>query len=170
MDFFPASIDKATVFDQVERFIRDQGFTVVDKDASRPWGGFLVLEETQAPLFIETFFPHLSLKDFEGYPKLSPKLLIVAPDKRLSWQYHFRRAEIWKVIGGNAAIVISDTDEETPQQALPLGTVVSLKKGERHRLVGTDEYGIIAEIWQHTDPTQPSDEDDIVRVQDDFGR
>jgi len=29
---------------------------------------------------------------------------------------------------------------------------------------------MIAEIWQHTDAAQPSDEDDIVRVQDDFGR
>jgi hypothetical protein len=29
---------------------------------------------------------------------------------------------------------------------------------------------MIAEIWQHTNADQPSDEDDIVRVQDDFGR
>jgi len=27
-----------------------------------------------------------------------------------------------------------------------------------------------AEIWQHTDKNNPSDEDDIIRVQDDFGR
>jgi mannose-6-phosphate isomerase len=51
-----------------------------------------------------------------------------------------------------------------------LGTTVSLKKGERHRLVGVEEWGIIAEIWQHTDIKNPSNEDDIVRVQDDFGR
>jgi hypothetical protein len=30
--------------------------------------------------------------------------------------------------------------------------------------------GVIAEIWQHTDANHPSDEDDIIRVQDDFGR
>jgi hypothetical protein len=66
--------------------------------------------------------------------------------------------------------VISDTDEQTPQQPLPLGSQVSLKQGERHRLVGVDEWGIVAEIWQHTDAAHPSDEDDIVRVQDDFGR
>lgn len=47
---------------------------------------------------------------------------------------------------------------------------MSLKQGERHRLVGVDEWGIVAEIWQHTDAAHPSDEDDIVRVQDDFGR
>jgi hypothetical protein len=33
-----------------------------------------------------------------------------------------------------------------------------------------DKQAIIAEIWQHTDAAQPSDEEDIVRVQDDFGR
>jgi hypothetical protein len=45
-----------------------------------------------------------------------------------------------------------------------------LKQGERHRLIGLDGWGIVAEIWQHTNAQQPSDEDDIVRVQDDFGR
>lgn len=167
---FAATADKSVVFEKVQEFIDEQGFTVVSKDQSRPWGGFFVLDESQAPQFISTFFPHLSLADFAGYEKLSPKILVVAPNKRLSWQYHHRRAEIWKVIGGNAGIVISDTDEETALQQLPIGTVVNLKKGERHRLVGVDEWGFVAEIWQHTDPSNPSDEDDIVRVQDDFGR
>ena len=27
-----------------------------------------------------------------------------------------------------------------------------------------------SEIWQHTDAKHPSDEDDIIRVQDDYGR
>jgi mannose-6-phosphate isomerase len=45
-----------------------------------------------------------------------------------------------------------------------------LKQGERHRLVGLEDWGVIAEIWQHTDASNPSDESDIVRVQDDFGR
>ncbi len=167
---FPSGTDNSTVFENVQQFIDTQGFKVVSKDHSRPWGGFFVLEESQAPQFISTFFPHLSIEDFAGYEKLSPKILVVAPNKRLSWQYHHRRAEIWKVIGGNAGIVISDTDEETPMRQLPIGTVIDLKKGERHRLIGVDEWGIVAEIWQHTDPANPSDEDDIVRVQDDFGR
>jgi mannose-6-phosphate isomerase len=167
---FTEETEKSSVFSEVQKFIQEKGFTIINQDASRPWGGFLVIDEAQATLFIETFFPHLSITDFAGFEKLSPKILLVAPHKRLSWQYHFRRAEIWKVIGGNAAIVISDTDEETAQLDLPLNTVINLRQGERHRLVGVDEWGIIAEIWQHTDPQNPSDEDDIVRVQDDFGR
>jgi mannose-6-phosphate isomerase len=45
-----------------------------------------------------------------------------------------------------------------------------MDKGERHRLIGLDSWRIVAEIWQHTDLENPSDEDDIVRLQDDFGR
>ncbi|MFY7910010.1 MAG: phosphoheptose isomerase [Emticicia sp.] len=161
---------KLAIFEQIKTYINNQGFTIANADDSRPWGGFLVIDETQAPLFIETFFPQFSIADFAGFEKLSPKILLVAPNTRLSWQYHFRRSEIWTVIAGNAAIVRSETDEENTQESLPLGSTISLKQGERHRLVGVDEWGIIAEIWQHTDPQNPSDEDDIVRVQDDFGR
>ena len=50
------------------------------------------------------------------------------------------------------------------------GSQIILKQGERHRLMGLDEYCVVAEIWQHTDATHPSDEDDITRVQDDYGR
>ena len=35
--------------------------------------------------------------------------------------------------------------------------------------IGLDNYAVVAEIWQHTDKI-PSDEEDIIRVQDDFGR
>lgn len=158
------------VFKDVRSFIEQLGFKITNFDDNRPWGGFFYVDEDQSDAFITSFFPHLSVADFSGFTKLSPKILLVAPNKRLSWQYHHRRAEIWKVIGGLAAIVTSETDEQTPQRTLELGEVISLKQGERHRLVGVDEWGIIAEIWKHTDPANPSDEDDIIRVTDDFGR
>lgn len=167
---FSSFTAKETVIEQVRTYATGLGFHIVKEDTQRPWGGFFVIDESQAPLFIQTFFPNLSQADFAGYEKLSPKFLIVAPHMRLSWQYHNRRAEIWKVIGGKAGIVISDTDEETALQTLPEGTIVQLPKGQRHRLVGLGEWGIVAEIWQHTDPAHLSDEEDIVRVQDDFGR
>ena len=102
--------------------------------------------------------------------KLSPKILVVAPEKRLSWQYHNRRAEIWKLIGGTAAVITSSTDHENEKMYLKIGDIVQLKQGERHRLVGLETWGIVAEIWRHTDAENPSDEEDIVRLQDDFGR
>lgn len=96
--------------------------------------------------------------------------MVVAPVKRLSWQYHHRRAEIWRVIQGQAGVKRSPNDEEGTLEILNVGDTITLQQGERHRLIGLNDYAVIAEIWQHTDAIHPSDEDDIVRVQDDFGR
>jgi mannose-6-phosphate isomerase len=163
--------DKTTVLDEVEKFLRDDGFTIVDKDFNRPWGGFFVLDEKQADKFGDAFFSGIeiaSLKVKGG--KLSPKILMVENNKRLSWQYHHRRSEIWKLAAGTAGVITSDTDKEGAVQELRRGEIIKLEKGLRHRLVGLDGWGMIAEIWQHTDPSHPSNEDDIVRLQDDFGR
>ena len=170
MILIPQDISEKNVFNTVKQFMEDKGFSIVDKDTQRPWGGFMVIDEDQSDQFIQTFFPDLSFEDFKGFEKLSPKILMVAPSKRLSWQYHKRRAEIWRVIGGEAGVVVSDTDELTQVEKLELGESISLKQGERHRLVGLTQWSILAEIWKHTDPQNPSDEEDIIRVEDDFGR
>jgi mannose-6-phosphate isomerase-like protein (cupin superfamily) len=166
---FPAIADKSDVFKKVTDYI-SSSMRISNSDSERPWGGFLVINEEDTEIFIQKFFPHLTKTELGISGKLSPKILIVAPEKRLSWQYHHRRAEIWKVIGGIAAVVTSDSDEESSPKKLSAGDIVELKQGERHRLVGTDQWGILAEIWRHTDASNPSNEDDIVRVQDDFGR
>ncbi len=143
---------------------------ISQKDFERPWGGFFVIDENQIQEFKKIFFNELVLEDEQFMRKLSPKLLLVAPNKRLSWQYHKRRAEVWKLIEGMASIVRSDTDEQGPLNELKIGEMVHLKQGERHRLVGGDSWGIIAEIWMHTDRDNPSNEEDIIRVEDDFSR
>ena len=74
------------------------------------------------------------------------------------------------MIGGEAAVMVSDTDEENEIINLSKDDIIELKQGERHRLIGIENWGIIAEIWRHTDANNASDENDIVRVQDDFGR
>lgn len=162
--------DKNSLFATVEKYLKDNNFKIVDKDFNRPWGGFFVLDEDQAPTFANMFFPGIDISSLKIGGKLSPKILMVQPDKRLSWQYHHRRAEIWKLVAGTAGVVTSDTDKEKPVKKLSIGEIIRLNQGERHRLVGLDGWGMIAEIWQHTNPANPSDENDIVRVQDDFGR
>ncbi len=146
------------------------GFRIIEEDNARPWGGFFVIDELQAKAFAQNFFPEEDFEQLKISEKLSPKILLVAPRKRLSWQYHFRRAEIWRCIDGSVGVVTSFTDEEKENHTLKKGDKIKLQQGERHRLVGLDEWGIIAEIWQHTDAENPSDENDIVRLQDDFGR
>lgn len=159
------------VFTQVKNYLKENNLSVIKIDDKRPWGGFFVIDENDADKFIALYFPHLTKEQLTIGGKLSPKILVVAPSKRLSWQYHHRRAEIWKLIGGQAKVALSDNDEETEIVNLAVGDIVQLSQGKRHRLIGDEtNWGIVAEIWQHTDTNNPSDEDDIIRLQDDFGR
>lgn len=158
------------IFTETATMLAENDFNIINKDDSRPWGGFFVIDEKQAAAFAKHFFPDENFDDLKLSEKLSPKILLVAPGKRLSWQYHFRRAEIWCCIDGEVAVATSHTDEENEKHILTAGDKIKLKQGERHRLIGLNEWGLIAEIWQHTDSSHPSDEDDIVRLQDDFGR
>ncbi len=165
-----ADSQKHLVFEEIAQRLRSEGFGVDKQDDMRPWGGFFVIDESQAQQFADTYFDGLSIEDLKISGKLSPKILVVAPLQRLSWQYHHRRAEIWRVVQGPVAVAISDTDAQNEPRHYGPGEQIILKQGERHRLIGLDGWGIVAEIWQHTHADEPSDEDDIVRVQDDFGR
>lgn len=162
--------DKDGIFEEIGQILAQEGFTLERKDFNRPWGGFFVINEQHAPEFINRYFPGMAVDDLVGGRKVSPKILVVAPEKRLSWQYHHRRSEVWRTVGGTVGVARSATDEQGPVETLQVGDTVVLEKGERHRLVGLDGFGVVAEIWQHTVPGHPSDEDDIVRLQDDFGR
>lgn len=159
-----------TAFEKTTELLEGLNFTIVKEDLSRPWGGFYVIDETQAAAFAKQFFPEEDFEELKISEKLSPKILMVAPNKRLSWQYHHRRAEIWRCINGEVAVATSVTDEEEQKHVLKVGDKIKLSQGQRHRLIGLHGWGIVAEIWQHTDAANPSDEDDIVRLQDDFGR
>jgi len=167
---FSEQATKQEIFETIQTYLDKEGLSVTAKDATRPWGGFFVIDEKQAQKFAELFFKEVNLNDLKISGKLSPKILVVQPNKRLSWQYHHRRAEIWKLIAGEAGVVTSDTDTEGDLRKLKRGEIVRLNCGERHRLVGLQGWGMLSEIWQHTDAAHPSDEEDIVRVQDDFGR
>lgn len=170
LDFTKLST-REEVFTQVENYLIENGFAIIDKDFNRPWGGFFVIDEEQARRFSHMFFPTREMVLSQMVGKLSPKILLVQPEKRLSWQYHFRRAEIWKLVAGKAGVVTSNTDQQGETEQLVIDHVIELPKGMRHRLVGLPgSWGMVAEIWQHTDPQHPSDENDIVRLEDDFGR
>jgi mannose-6-phosphate isomerase len=143
------------------------GLTVVGEDLDRPWGGFLLISQVDLPQFIRAYFPDAGLQDVGEQLALSPKLLLVAPGQRLSWQYHRKRSELWRIVEGPVGISRSPSDDEPAMHTYEAGEILRLELGERHRLVGLDTWGVIAEIWQHTDPASPSDELDIVRVADD---
>lgn len=168
-----ATIDKMTLVDGVVDRVKKAGYTIVDLNDTKPWGAYIRMDGKQADRFIAEFFPGLTPEEARlGDPnaELSPKLLIVAPGQRLSWQYHDRRAERWTFLTEGGYNKSQTNDEGDVIVAQP-GTVVQFLKGERHRLVGVDDkYAVVAEIWQHTDTAAPSDEDDIVRLADDYKR
>ena len=155
---------------EIEDEIKGLGFEIIDKDFERPWGGFLVISEKQSQDFADKFFDGINVENIKIGGKLSPKILVVNPNSKLSWQYHHRRAEIWRVFMGEVGVSRSFDDNQNPLIKLVTGDQIKLKKGERHRLIGLSDYAVIAEIWQHTDPNNPSDEYDIVRLSDDYGR
>lgn len=168
-----AKNEKIKVAHNVKEALIESNFTISEEDINRPWGGFIRLDNQDGDSFVDNFFEGLDPKDARlGNPnaELSPKILIVAPAQRLSWQYHDRRAERWMFIndGGYHKSVTDDQGDEVFAHS---GDVVQFEKGERHRLVGAiGRYTLVAEIWQHTNPDQLSDEDDIVRLQDDYKR
>lgn len=171
MEFtLPADANKDEAVRLVRSYLDALDFNITESDTDRPWGGFFVVDESQAAQFILNFFPDFDFRDFLEYDKISPKILLVESGKRLSWQYHNRRAELWRVVDGNVGVIKSDTDIPSKLMKLNVGDKVELYQGERHRLVGLDRWGVVAEIWKHTNPENPSNEEDIIRLEDDFGR
>lgn len=168
-----ASRSPIEVNEEVARILTDNGYDIALHDYNRPWGGFNQLQNDNADRFVEEFFPGLTPEEARlgnSESELSPKILTVSPEQRLSWQYHDRRAERWAYVteGGYHK---SLTDEQGELQQGAPGEVVQFAKSERHRLVGAvGHYTLVAEIWQHTNPEHLSDEDDIVRLADDYKR
>jgi len=158
---------------EVAHILEAAGYDIALFDYSRPWGGFNQLINDDADRFVQEFFPDITPSEARlGNPdsELSPKILTVAPEQRLSWQYHDRRAERWAYLT-DGGYFKSLTDEQGNLQMAEAGDVVQFEKSERHRLVGAiGHYTLVAEIWQHTDPNYLSNEDDIVRLADDYKR
>ena len=163
-------MNQSNQFIKVKKHIESFGYKIMDYDFERPWGGFLVINEAQSQKFANQFFDGIPIDSLKIGGKLIPKILIVNPKARLSWQYHHRRAEIWRVYRGTVGIIRSNDNDQKPILTLNEGDQVRLNQGERHRLIGLQKQAMVAEIWQHTDPNNPSNEEDIVRLQDDFGR
>ncbi|MDH3638113.1 MAG: glycosyltransferase [Gammaproteobacteria bacterium] len=90
------------------------------------------------------------------------KELFVAPGQRLSLQKHRRRAEHWTVVAGQALVTVDNTEV-----TLCTGDSIDIPRGATHRVLNPgDETTVIVE-------TQMGDyfgEDDIIRVEDDYGR
>ncbi len=112
MEFdLPEHADKETVFAETEAHLDRLSLAIADIDNQRPWGGFFAVSKESTDQFINTFFPEVDKTEIYKYgSELSPKILLVAPSQKLSWQYHNRRAELWKAVIGPVGVMVSDDD------------------------------------------------------------
>ena len=167
----PESNREALLTMQAE--IEALGYEIVESDTTKPWGAYFRVHSEQAENFLLEFFPGVSIEEARlgiENAELSPKILTVLPGQRLSWQYHARRAERWRFLtqGGYRRSV---NDMQGGRIEAQIGDEVQFGCGERHRLEGSPaSLTIVAEIWQHTNRALLSDEEDIVRLSDDYNR
>ena len=133
----------------------------------KPWGFTIGVKPSSVQQFADTFFPEFHLSS----EFLSSRFILVNPNSRLSWQKHERRGELWKIIKGPVGVMVSETDQQPNKLEIKgTGSLIQVEPSVRHRLVGLKKIAIIAETWIHSDKNNPSDADDIVRLDDDYKR
>ena len=120
----------------------NQGSTSTSEPrVERPWGWYQTLEEGMGHKI---------------------KRIGVHPGARISLQKHHQRAEHWVVVQGEAQVTVG-----VHQIALKVGQHVDIPLGEVHRMenCGAEPLAIIElQFGRYLG------EDDIVRLQDDYGR
>lgn len=109
---------------------------------NRPWGSYSVLDEGH---------------DFKV------KRIEVSPGKRLSYQRHRQRAEHWFVVRGTAKVTLNG--EEI---LVPAGQAVDIGREVAHRVENPHPSETL--VFVETQTGTYFGEDDIERLEDDFGR
>ena len=107
----------------------------------RPWGKYEVLIDSD-------------------YCKV--KRITVNPGGRLSYQYHYKRSEVWTIVAGIATITLDDE-----VNWYDYGKSVKIPQGMKHRVENKEQDDLIFIEVQHG---LSFDETDIVRIEDDYNR
>jgi mannose-6-phosphate isomerase len=108
----------------------------------RPWGNYTVLDSTE--------------------PDHKVKRIVVTPGKRLSYQKHSRRSEHWFVLRGEATVILDGAEHQVGP-----GQSIDIALGAAHRCENRGSEPVVFIEVQHG---TYFGEDDIVRLEDDFGR
>ena len=113
----------------------------------RPWGSFENLLD-------------------EKYCKV--KRIIVKPGQRLSYQYHHKRSEVWVVVQGEACATIEIPNGKSHWECTyGVGEILEIPKEAHHRVHNEGKEDL---IFIETQVGTYFGEDDIVRLEDDYGR
>ena len=107
----------------------------------RPWGHYEILHKEAA---------------------IQVKRIVVKPSLRFSLQKHLKRSERWVVISGSGVATLGEK-----QIPVKKGSFLEIPLGTVHRLHNTGSEPLVFIEVQFGDYLG---EDDIVRLEDDFGR
>jgi mannose-6-phosphate isomerase len=108
---------------------------------TRPWGKFEIFSEDN---------------------NYKVKKITVNPGKSLSYQYHNKRSEVWTIIEGIAIFTLDDVSK-----TIEKGSVVQIPVLSKHKIKNIGECDL---IFIEVQLGEYFGEDDIVRLQDDYGR
>jgi mannose-6-phosphate isomerase len=90
------------------------------------------------------------------------KKITVKPGGRLSYQYHYKRSEVWTIVSGEAYMLL---DDELSLHTY--GETILIPQGIKHRVENKGQDDLVFIEVQHG---TYFGEDDIVRIEDDYNR
>jgi mannose-6-phosphate isomerase len=115
--------------------------TLIDTESQRPWGYYEVLLDT----------PYTKVKE-----------ITVEPGQRLSYQSHKHREEYWTCVQGELTVIL-----EGKELLIPYGHSIHIPLRAKHRMINKSESDVkVVEVQVGS----YFGEDDIKRIEDDYGR
>ena len=112
-----------------------------NKKTIRPWGNFLILAENTS---------------------YKVKRITIYPSKRISYQFHNKRSEIWTVVSGKGLVTLNDIEKN-----LNYGDSIEIPAKSKHRIHNKSKENL---VFIEVQTGKYFGEDDIVRLDDDYKR
>lgn len=107
----------------------------------RPWGTYTVLLDTT---------------------DCKVKTITIKPGESPSYQYHFKRSEHWIIIQGSGTLILNDTE-----RIVNTGDCIFIKKLDKHKIINSGQIDL---KFIEVQTGEYFGEDDIVRLEDKYGR
>ncbi|NVJ89336.1 MAG: phosphomannose isomerase type II C-terminal cupin domain [Flavobacteriaceae bacterium] len=112
-----------------------------ESSEKRPWGEYFVIHNT---------------------PDYKLKRIHVNPKGKLSYQYHHKRSEAWTIVQGTGSITLDGVEKD-----FTVGDTVLIPVGTKHRIENKTKQTV---VFIEVQTGSYFGEDDIVRIEDDYGR
>ena len=110
-------------------------------EVTKPWGSYTNLMDEQ-------------------YTKV--KKIVISPGQSPSYQYHFKRSELWIIVKGIAEVKIDDN-----VTSHIVGDIIKIPKEAKHQVTNIGETDL---VFVEIQLGEYFGEDDIVRLEDKYGR